>query len=283
MKQLITIIILFCLSKYNYSQDTISEKLKKQYLIENKLIIAPSKIIKYFTIAEPWLKSDDPFSEPEPFESAYYLNVWDYFKLNEKYNSDLKKDVFKQSKEYNNLLDSLKKIKLTYLNTVYYQTDFNQVGGETFEMVDSEEIMNLVYYDLVKKGFFISIGKVLPFQCCKSFCPKVIENVEFKQLPITKKHNVTNSRNSYSQYLFIPLDATTALEIENNRSHVKILRVYNIIDIHTSVFDDADFRADNIDEKLCKIRLVKGGNMRLIIFNDLTDNVYYDFIYKALK
>jgi hypothetical protein len=100
---------------------------------------------------------------------------------------------------------------LSYLNTIYYETGFNHVGEESFDMEKNTEGQGYrVNYDIKKKGFFIAIGEVLPYHCMSAFCPKVIQSVEFKQLSITKQYNlnVGNSKRSYTQYLFLPMDAT---------------------------------------------------------------------------
>ncbi|MBI3501186.1 MAG: hypothetical protein HY063_05270 [Bacteroidetes bacterium] len=284
MIKLFAVTFLISLVSYAYPQDTISENQKKQFLTSSQFHLTPTQIIANFRSVDDdgWLKYDQ-YADAVPFESAYNLNVFDYFKLNDTYDSDLKKEVFKQSAEYKTLLDSIKKIKSNYLNSIYYQKEFNKVGGEDFEMSGPGYFENgrtdyQVNYDIQKKGFSIAIGEVLPYQCLTAFCPKVIEDVEFRQLPTTKKYNLSQSSKSYTQYLFIPMDATTALEIENNRSQVEILRVFSITGLYSATFNDTDFLADNYG-KNCKAQVVKGGNMRLIIFNKATDKIYFDKLY----
>lgn len=279
---IVRVTILLTVTNNVVSQDILSANTKKLFLTSNQVKLTPKQITANFRgVDESWLRYDLD-SEPVPFESAYNLRVFDYFELNNKYDSDLKKEVFKETIEYKTLLDSLKEIKFSYLNSIYYQIGFNSVGGENFKMENKNGDQGYqVNYDIQKKGFFIGIGKVLPYHCARAFCPKVVKDVEFKQLTITKKYNLkSNSEKSYTQYIFIPMDASTALEIENNRNEVEILRVFNFTGVYSVTFSDADFIAEN-HGRACKVRVLKGGSMRLLIFNKLTDEVYFEKLFPS--
>jgi len=262
----VTTIIFFNIISNVYSQDILSSDTKKQFLISSQIKLSVPQIISNFKSEdEKWLK-EDSFSLPTPFESAYNLNVIDYFEMSGKYHSELQKEVFKQTAQYKTLLDSLKKIKANYLNSVYYATGYAEIGD----------------YDLQKKGFLMKLGEVLPYQCSSFFLPKVYNQVEFKQLPIQKKYNLqSNSDNSYTEYLFIPMDAPTALEMENNDSVICDLWVCEIKGIYTAQYNDADFIKDNHGE-ICKADVVKGGNLRILIYNKSTGTIYYDKLYTTL-
>lgn len=289
MRHLITITILTVFVSISYSQDKLTDSQKKSFLTNSQFKLTPSQIKEAFKRPdnEGWLKVSD-YADSTPFECAYSLNVFDYFQLNDTYDSDLKKEGFKQTAGYKSLLDSLRTIKSNYLNSIYYRTSFEK--GDFNE--DVEEIFDIpnvnggyqINYDIQTKGFFIKIGKVVPYTCLKNFCPKVIQDVEFKQLTITKKYNTGAglSENSYTQYLFIPMDDSTALEIENNRSQFNVLLVFNIIKVYTETFNDADFLEDN-HGRICKIKLVKGGNFRLLIYNKSTEKVYFDKLYPTIQ
>jgi hypothetical protein len=254
-----------------------------EFLTNSQKKYTPNQIIRNFKPADEFWLHVPNFGELTPFESAYNLLVFDYFKLNEIYDSDLKKQVFKKTNEYLILLDSLKNIKLQYLNSVYYESGFNIVGSESFTNENFDGKRFQVNYDIQQKGFYFGIGSVMPYHCNFGFCPKVINAVEFKQLNITKKYNLSsNSNRSYTQYLFFPMDETSALEIENNRSEIAILRIYTIKGIYSATYNDPDFISD-YHGGTCKVNVVKGGNMRLLIYNKATDHIYFDKIYPALQ
>lgn len=87
------------------AQNSILEETKKQFLTSILVKLTPTQIISNFkegpdfTAGERWL-NDGLYAKSTPFESSYKLNVFDYFNLTQTYNSELKKDVFKQSSEY---------------------------------------------------------------------------------------------------------------------------------------------------------------------------------------
>ena len=275
--------IFFLVIFNSFSQDSLTSKQKKQFLTDKNFKLKPSQIIKLFETGDKITLNNE--YESTPFENAYNLNLFDYFNLNKTYDSELKKEVFKQTSDYKILLDSIKKIRISYLNSVYFSKvfDYSSEGPIFQRKSDYYKTNYIVNYDIQKKGFLINIGEVLPYHCLAAFCPKTINSVEFKQLSITKKYDLlSNSKNSYSQLLYIPMDATLALEIENNREQIEILRVFDIKGICTEVFNDNDFKADMNFDKTCKIKLVKGGNLRMLIYNKATDKIYYDQIYPEL-
>jgi hypothetical protein len=272
MIKLIPVILIWFSFSVAIAQDSLTYIQKRQFISNQTATLTPTQIIENFKKIEtidPWISKGYPDS-PNPFESAFYLNIVDYFSLNEIYDSPLKKEVFKQTSEYKTLMDSLKKIKTTFLNSMYYETGFNSIEGENFTADN-------VNYDLQKKGFEIAIGIVLPYQCDPAFLPKVIEQVEFKQLQIIKRYHLMQSEHSYKQYLFIPMNSSNALEIESNRENIEILRVFEIKGIYTASFNDYDFLKEN--HKTCYVKIVNGGNLRLLIYNKKTDKVYFDKLF----
>lgn len=278
------------------AQNNILEETKNQFLISSQVKLTPSQIISNFKegpdfrSGERWLK-EDVSAKSTPFESSYKLNVFDYFNLTETYDSELKKEVFKQTTEYKLLLDSLKNIKADYLSSLYYLTSFDKFKEDVFiktkfDNSGRERTEYQVNYDIQKKGFLMDIGEVLPYHCVRNFLPRVIEDIEFKQLPIHKKYNISNSKNSYTQYLFIPMDASTALEIENNRIDIGILLVFEIKGIYKAQFNDNDFIKDSygyVNKKICKVEVVKGGNLRMLIYNKKSEVIYYDKLYPVIS
>ncbi len=221
---------------------------------------------------------------PASFESAYNLNVFDYFNLCDSFDSDLKKNVFKQTSNYKILADSLKSIRAWYLNSAFYDFGFDAVSGQNFTEEANDGYSQKAYavnYNIQRKGFFIGIGDVLPYHCSNFFLPKVVKEVEFSQLSITKVYNLFQSKRSYTQYIFIPMEQDAALEIENNREDIEILRVFNLKSINTATYADPDFIAEN--GKPCIVKIVKGGSLRLLIYNKKTERIYFDKLYIQLK
>lgn len=279
MRFFITLMFMLCSVAYTFSQDSLSLSQKREFLTNESIKLKPSQIISNFRLTERTWLADRQFDwippTPVPFESAYNLNVFDFFEQTAIYDTDLKKEVFKKTDEYRHLLDSLKGIKADFLNSVYY---INKLNRSDFLDGLRED------YNVNKRGFFVKIGNVLPYHCLISYLPKVIGHVEFKQLPIHKEYNLFQSKNSYTQYLFIPMDATAALEVENDRDDIEFLLVFDIKGIYTAKFDDNDFVKDKsfFDKGVCQVEVVRGNNLRLIMYNKTSDKIYYDKIFRAI-
>lgn len=267
MKALITILFIFNFATVAFSQTT--EKAGK-FLSDESVKLSIEEIKKSFSkSSENWIGDKDG-GETSPFQASMKADVFSYFSLLEKYDSDLKKSMFKKTDEYKLLLDSLSKIKNSLLSETYYQISLNQVYEFSIE------------YDIQKKGFLVAIGNVLPYHCQVAFLPKVIGEIEFKQLNISKKYNLSsNSNNSYTQYLFFPMKEEEAIILENNKENVEYLLVFNIEGLQTSRFSDQDFIKDN--QQNCKVEVAKGGDLRFIIFNEKTNLIYLDKLFRKIS
>ncbi|SEL44761.1 hypothetical protein [Parapedobacter koreensis] len=282
MKFFIILMFMLCSFAYTFSQDSLSLSQQHEFLTNENIVLKPSQIIANFRPTERhWLadRGDDwTQPKPKPFESAYHLNVFDFFKEAAIYDTNLKKEVFKETDEYKYLLDSLKGVKAEFLNSAFYAEEWN-VGTFFYGLRED--------YDINKRGFFVQIGPVRPDYCKRSFLPKVIGDIEFKQLQIHKRYdNLFHGNKSYTQYIFIPMDATTALEVEDNRSDVGFLFVFDIKGVYTALFNDEDFsehrRKSLINKEPCRIEVVRGNNLRLILYNKTSDKIYYDKIFRAI-
>ena len=265
------IIFLSCISSFLFSQNK-----KDDFLNDNSFKMTIDEILACFNRDNLLFLSQDCFSgdgETLPktkFENIFYLDVINYFKLKE-YNTELKVSIFKKSSEYLELYEKLKLIKDSVLNSIYYSYEFNGsgIGGDA---------MSSVEYNVKKGGFEVSIGAVEPFRCCMEEFPKVIGNIEFKQLNLTKKFDWYSSKDSWRQMLFIQMSREDALEVEHN-ANIKILKIYSIKGIIESKATDPDFLKGHYN-KPCKVKVIAGGNLRIIIFDNMSKKIYFDKLYK---
>jgi hypothetical protein len=221
--------------------------------------------------------------------TEFYKSIADDLKkrkLDYVFDSELKRTVFSQSSTYKELLNKLTQIKTHYLSDVFYFIGSDN-GFSINEFIENFTTKNdngsavfKVNYDLKSKGFYVGITTVLPYHCLSSFSPKTIRGIEFKQLKTYKEYGLFQSPNSYKEYLFFPIDMDNGLEMENNRESVDMLLIFNVKGMGTSTFADKDFLNDN-HGKACQVRLVKGGNLRIVVYNKKTDKVYFDKLYSA--
>ena len=273
---------MFCFKAKNLlSQDSLIDYRKKMFLSEQKFRLTPTEIKESFRLTEDiWINDPKDYTlSITKFQSAHNLDVVNYFSLNDSLNTELKRHIFYQSDQYKALSDSLLKIKSEYLKSIFYSRILlNGYIGSHIQTFDKEERSDDFIYDIKKEGYFIKIGEVLPYHCDYFFCPKVLNGIEFKQLPIIKSYNLPNSKNSYTQYLYFPMLPKHAIVLENQIEDIEILTVFNIKDISTSIFSDIDFLTDN-KGKPCKVKVVKGGSFRLLVYNKFTQEIYIDKLF----
>lgn len=256
--------ILLCSVTTTFSQTDIKAD---KFLVDQNVTMTVDEIINTFTKSSENWDNNPQDEEYSPFISAMQQNVFNYFLLNEIYNTELKKSVFKKTSDYKTLSDSLIKLKNSLLKTTYYQIGLNNVYDFSIE------------YDMKKKGFMVAIGSVLPYHCLPAFLPKVIGGIKFGQLNILKKYNLeSNSDNSYTQYLFVPMPEEQAIELENEKDNVEYLLVFNVQGFETASYNDTDFIKDH--QPNCKATLTKGGDLRFIIYNEKSKRIYSDKLYK---
>jgi hypothetical protein len=251
-------------------------------------------VFSYFTVLDAFsdtqidsLVKTDQFSSLSREHLPYYYKVDETYKsiadelkkkkLDYVFDSELKKAVYEGSPSYKELKTKLIQIKNDYVNDVFYFLGSDMQFMDNFTTDNADERVD---YDLMKHGFFIKINGVRPFQCSASCSPKTIREIEFKQLKTYKKYGLFQSPNSYNEYLFFPVDMANGLEIENNRESIEMLFLFTIKGMGESTFADKDFLNDN-HGKSCKVRLVKGGALRVVGYNKKTDKIYFDKLYST--
>lgn len=129
-------------------------------------------------------------------KSAMLLDVIEYFELNEIYNTELKKESFKESQEYKDKYKDLIKIKADLKNSLLYLD------------LSHEEIRD---YDLKNRGFYISSNWKSHYAITPLFS--------------TAKNGIGDI------FIFIQVDKENALKIENNKEKIKTLLIFKP-DIH---------------------------------------------------
>ena len=273
----------------------------KRYLQDQSAVLTPTEIVSIFRKAEAeWVQ--DSYGEPNKYQSAKKLSVLDYFNLNDSIDTDLKRKAFQQTSKYSTLMDSVKQAKNAFFTTTFYEYGFNDADLDPrnqSEYGDEDEPDNpgsYVFvnqqptsdYNLAKKGFELTVAdRDNDGGCSINALHGVIAGVEFKQLPVYYK---SDSRGSYQtninryEMLFVPMNEQIALEVENERNHISILRVFNIFGDYTATIPNATYYDPDTHAKApCKAQVIKGGTMRLIIYHTKTNKIYFDKLYPALS
>jgi hypothetical protein len=191
----------------------------------------------------------------------YDLNVFEYYNLGDEYDSDLKKEVFKKTPEYAEKLTELKKMKAEMLKTTYYLEQENRFGD----------------YDITKKGFNVSIL----FDRYPNGGQKTIrineKDIYLKSLPSKRKSFTVFGAAAIDERLFIPMNETNALEIENDKENISIY--YFFTPNGKEAISYQFICADGYSFCNTKQTLLKADKVRVIVAHKTTGKIYFDKTY----
>ncbi len=222
------------------------------------------------------------------FNALFKNDVMEYFLLDEKYNSDLKKSVFKKSSEYQVLLDSMNKLKLCRwkVGKKFYGSDWGEKAQK---------------YNLKTSGYDIFMSKNIQnsprvegvHNPCPSQSTILYKShiLRFKQLSFLKhnphkEHIPKNSgfSNSYQEDIFLPISEEEAVKMEEDKyNNVVIYFVFNIEALKDVTFnyvnDNPIYVSKKINFKTATLPIVETSKLRIIVINEATKYIYYDKIY----
>lgn len=125
------------------------------------------------------------------YKAILNLDVFDYFKLQDLYDTDLKKKVFKESPEYKEYLEKLKTEKELLQNKFFYIYINPLFKGHSYHKGE---------YNLEAKGFFIKTCWSYDYD----FKHKIDKNyIYFKSLPTKiKSENFLGNTSKWEEFLF---------------------------------------------------------------------------------
>lgn len=212
------------------------------------------------------------------------LNVKNYFDLssNPEFQSELKAKIFVQTKEYKLMLDSLKRKKNNIYNYTHYIKDNQSAIGKyilsckcftmpTNNSVSTQSYLRSLNYPSGKNILFLETGNIQNGNLV------YVHNqvaVEINPLPIKKTNNL--------EYLLIPTDEKTALEIENSNG----LSIYYFFNIKSYKVNPYSFTTTVLmysEKSSYKNRLFVADDVRLVISDNETGKIYYDKSYTTGK
>lgn len=153
-------------------------------------------------------------------------DVFSYYKLNDTYDTDLKKKNFTKTEEYKGLYDQLEGKKKEYLAKTLYT---RLIGKGNYS--NQVEIYN---YDLKKKGFNIRLKDVYTERSpigvlgILSNPPKSVNGVRFANIE-TEQGTREDWRGTvyFQEFLFVPMDEEKGALVENNKKNLDIIMVFN--------------------------------------------------------
>lgn len=191
--------------------------------------------------------------------AAFQLNVFKYFKLNNKYDSDLKRKVFMESYEYKDLLEKIKSEKIKIENSFFYIQINPLFRCHTY---------NKGEYNLKDKGFYVQTCWSMDYD----FPHKIDKNyIFFKALPSKLKTETYFGQISKWEEFFIPLSESDGLNIENDPKKYSYIVIFKINGFESVVWDNEFSNG--------KIKLPRVDKLRLVVLENSTNKIYFDKIY----
>lgn len=206
--------------------------------------------------------------------NIYDLDVFYYYSL-EGYDTDLKKEVYKKSKDYQEQLAELKKLRTDLFNTTYY--------------VKEEELFNSVEYDIKKKGFNLTINTNWGMGTASAKPPKSVSvaygflssgYVQLKKLPSIEVADNFFGQGIKNEMLFIPVDEIKGLEIEENKEDIVVYYLFkpsNKESVKYKFYNNVSNSYAGWYDMTSKV--ITSLTLRIIVANKNSGKIYYDKIY----
>lgn len=198
----------------------------------------------------------------ENLEAALALDVFKYYGLEDTYSTPLKKSNYVETQDYKDKLNNLKSIKADYTNkSLYIELD----KTEEFKVYD---------YDLTKGGFYIRLGFMTENEVY--FYNKYYE---LRQLPIklylSDFYSPTiHLKKLYDRIFFLPIAKDKAVKIEDTSpENLKML----------VIFKPTSLKRIKLDFPQDYQNFATTDNIRLLIMNSVTSEIYYDQNFAAPK
>lgn len=197
-------------------------------------------------------KKLDPY-----FIDTYFSNVYQYFNLEETYNTPLKKEVFKNSKEYKELSDSLVQIKKDLLKSSYIEMKVIPISKSEYG----------VEYDLKRNGFKILMNDSRHvYDNTSTQVKNVIDYLSFTNLPFQSyvADPIVGKLSEIKEYLFLPVNKNVGLEVEDENNDTKLIIIFTptAVSKKLTFYDIMNAEQGSSKFVLCNVKKV------LLVIND---------------
>jgi hypothetical protein len=148
--------------------------------------------------------------------NIFFNDVFTYFDIEEEYSTPLKKNVFKSTKEYKVLYDSLQNLKRSSIKKIIYIE---------LDLTPSSKYMNGVEYDLVRNGLKIDMSERSVVDKNKN----VLDYLIFNNLILSSKVEYPQLGNLSSRHdiLFLPLSKKNGLDFEDSNNTTKLYILFS--------------------------------------------------------
>lgn len=247
MKTILTTLIVISILSLN-AQETISDIKSNSQKIKGRM-------------SNSFYRQDT--QQLKELKSILNLDVFEYFDLKTQYDTDLKKKVYKSSEDYQTKYSKLKELKSKIIATTYF-LDYEPTYYER---------NNLINYDLKTKTF-TTTNEIYYRLNYNKLGYVQFDHITFKcPIGITiKKKNANYGGVDFiiEKISFKIEDENLALKIEENRSNLRFLFVFN--------FTETKKFQDNVLGLTTRANYHLITNIKkVIIYNSKTDEIYFTY------
>lgn len=191
------------------------------------------------------------------------LNVFDYFGLSEKYDTELKRKVYRESQDYSSKQKDMENKRLNLYKSTFY-LDFEPTYYER---------NNLVQYDLKSQMFTVKN------EIYSDYFYNEPNYIQFDQIIIKTPKGITVDRSQINsggvnfirqRINFKVEDESLALKIEENRSYLKLLFVFKFTEAKA-------FQGLNFFGRKITVFALANELSQVIVYNSRTEEIYKIF------
>jgi len=200
-------------------------------------------------------------AKADQLDNILSSDVFNYFELEEEYDTPLKKKVFMKSEEFKEKEKELNLIKVNAKNTVYYYSMTMDSGAQ---------------YDTDRGGFIIPMNYV---QMTSALTDNEIK-YNFIGLPV-KIYNFGQYGKIVNQNcIFLKMNEEDALKIENDIQSIKVYILFNAegvtdIKVADSFVDVSPYSVEATSYNITQV--IKCKVLNLIIANHSTGEIYFSY------
>lgn len=271
----------FLTNDISKENDKIKLKLEelKEYRINNKPFTNNEIKQKLFNLTSLNLATVEKYATECDSKIMYIYNndILKYYDLTNEYDTPLKFEIYKNTQDYKTKYTVLDSIK----NGVFYKKTNPMYVDEGWNKTKWE-------YDIEKKGFNMIFN-----HSSNGRPPKNIYisgdhdngfnkfNIYLKSLPTNLvKSSSTWKTNMWTEYLFIPMNETFGLELEEEKDNLMIYFIVNLENVEKIKFQWVNTGRLPFEDVVSTESVVCSSIVRVLIINDVTKVIYFDRTYR---
>lgn len=210
------------------------------------------------------LEEIDDIEQADLLVQVLSMDAVKYFELNRFYDTEDKLNAFKQTKAYKDSLAVLEGVKKEKLNTFYYSELTNDIGKFSWSF----------------KGFKFAMDKLsTPGGTVGAPPPPstMYYHLDFSKLPYVLTPPVAGQQGAPDQDMMLVVDPESGMKIDKDKANVKVIVLYKLDAVTTK--DYAYYNAQCRCNRNAKENVITTKFNRVIIFNLITNEVYFDKTY----